>query len=332
MLKPTLVVGTNAEAAHVLRILRRNPSTGLVPIGCLASSQAEQLGLDFCSRDVPVLGSARDVRRVVIEHAVDTVVIAASAFDHDVLSRIVAELRDMPVDLSVSSGLFEVLSSRALVRELGGIPLVTVKGLRLSRSKLFAKRLFDLAVAGSVLLVGLPFWLLIAALVKPTSPGPVFFAQERVGREGRTFKMLKFRSMVVGADARVAELEGSNQATGPLFRMADDPRVAAVGRWLRKFSLDEFPQLINVIVGEMSLVGPRPPLPREVGQYSDGDWRRLDVPPGMTGLWRVSGRSRLTFEDMVRLDVFCIENWSVSLDLAIMARTLPAVLVADGAY
>lgn len=331
-LQPTLVVGSNAESADIIRILRANPQAGLVPVGCLTSSQVERLELDFCSGDVPVLGSAREIDEVLVSSGASTVIIASSAFDHDVLARMIAELRGADVDVHISSGLFEVLTSRVLVSEIAGVPLITVKGISLSRGNLLVKRTFDLVVCSSILLLGIPLWAAIAAAIKLSSPGPVLYRQERVGRDGRRFGMLKFRSMYVDADARLAELRNANEASGPLFKMRDDPRVTPVGKWLRKFSLDEFPQLINVMRGEMSLVGPRPPLPYEVEKYSPNDWRRLEVVPGMTGLWQVSGRSSLTFEEMVRLDLFYIENWSVALDLTLLFRTIPAVLFARGAY
>jgi len=331
-MRGVLVVGSNAESADIIRILRQNPEAGLVPIGCLASSQAEKLGLDFCSGDIPVLGTAREVAEMVQATDADCVVIASSAFDHDVLARIIAELRAVDVDVHISSGLFEVLTSRVVVNEIAGVPLITVKGISLSRGNLLVKRVFDLTVAGLIVLLGLPIWATIAALIKLTSPGPVFYGQTRVGRAGERFEMLKFRSMYVDADARLAELTAVNEASGPLFKMKDDPRVTSIGKWLRKFSFDEFPQLINVLKGEMSLVGPRPPLPREVELYSVKDWRRLEVVPGMTGLWQVSGRSSLTFDEMVALDLFYIENWSVALDVTLMFRTVPAVLFARGAY
>jgi len=332
MVRPTLVVGSNSEAADIIRILRSSGAEGLVPMGCLASSQAERLSLDWCAEEVPCLGSARELNDVLANHAVDSVVIASSAFDHDVLARMIAEMRGIDVDIHVSSGLFEVLTSRVLVKEVGGVPLITVKSISLSRGKILTKRIFDLVVSTVFVVVGLPIWLLIMALIKFTSRGPIFYQQERVGRAGRHFGMYKFRSMVVDADERIKDLQRTNEASGPLFKMKADPRITPVGKWMRKFSIDEFPQLINVLKGEMSLVGPRPPLPREVETYSQHDWRRLEVVPGMTGLWQVSGRSSLTFDEMVRLDLFYIENWSVGLDLSLMARTVPAVLFARGAY
>lgn len=332
MLRPTLIVGSNAEAADIIRVLKASRAEGLVPVGCLASSQAERLSLDFCAPHVPCLGTARELAEVIATNDIDTVIIASSAFDHDVLARMIAEVRELDLDVNISSGLFEVLTSRVLVREVGGVPLITVRGLAMSRANLITKRAFDLVVSMAIIGIGLPIWLLIMLLIKTTSAGSVFYTQARIGRAGEPFGMYKFRSMVADADARRAEIEGANEASGPLFKMKDDPRVTAVGKWMRKFSIDEFPQLLNVLKGEMSLVGPRPPLPAEVAQYTPHDWRRLEVVPGMTGLWQVSGRSSLTFDEMVRLDLFYIENWSVTLDLALLGRTVPAVLFARGAY
>jgi lipopolysaccharide/colanic/teichoic acid biosynthesis glycosyltransferase len=178
----------------------------------------------------------------------------------------------------------------------------------------------------------MPLWLALAAVIKLTSEGPMLYTQERLGKGGVPFQMYKFRSMVDGADQMLNELSSDNEATGPLFKIRSDPRLTPVGRWMRKFSIDEFPQIINVLKGEMSLVGPRPPIPSETIAYTDTCWRRLDVPPGMTGLWQVSGRSALSFDEMVRLDMFYIDNWSVGLDLALLLRTAPAVVSGRGAY
>lgn len=330
--QPTIIVGANAEASEIVRMLRADPSAGLKPVGCVASSYAERLELDFCSGDLPVLGSARDIARVVRETSAEAVVIASSAFDHDILARMVAELRATDIDVHISAGLFEVLTSRVVVSEVSGVPLITVRGISLSRVSLFIKRVFDLVVASLIVLLGLPVWLLLTLAVMLSNRGSILYTQERVGRGGHRFAMYKFQSMYSDADARLDGLSTVNEATGPLFKMKDDPRVTPLGKWLRKYSLDEIPQLINVFDGSMSLVGPRPPLPAEVTRYSPHDWRRLEVVPGMTGLWQVSGRSTLTFDEMVRLDVYYIENWSVALDLSLLFRTIPAVLVAHGAY
>jgi exopolysaccharide biosynthesis polyprenyl glycosylphosphotransferase len=267
----------------------------------------------------------------VSEQSVDTVIIVASAFDYPVIQRMIKELRDMSVTIHLSSALSEVLSSRVLMQEVGGIPLISLKGVSLSSGRLREKRVFDVLGASLILLAIMPLFLVLAALIKLTSRGPLFYKQDRIGRDGKPFKMYKFRSMVADADRQLEALRSANEADGPLFKIRDDPRITPVGRWIRKFSLDEFPQLINVLRGEMSLVGPRPPLPGETAQYSSRDWRRLEVVPGMTGLWQVSGRCELTFSDMVRLDVFYIDNWSIGLDLSLLLRTPATVLSARGA-
>jgi exopolysaccharide biosynthesis polyprenyl glycosylphosphotransferase len=328
----TVVVGANAEASDIVRILRSDLTAGLVPVGCVASSVSERLDLNYCVEELPMLGHARDIVAIVQDSRAETVVIASSAFDHDVLARMIAELRSLDVDVHVSSGLFEVLTSRVLVTEVAGVPLITIRGVSLSRGSLLAKRIFDVAVASFIAVIGLPVWLLLVLSVKLSSPGPILYAQERVGRDGTRFAMLKFRSMYLDSDSRLDELCEENEASGPLFKMKDDPRITPVGKWLRRYSLDEIPQLLNVLGGTMSLVGPRPPLPCEVEEYSSHHWRRLEVVPGMTGLWQVSGRSSLTFDEMVRLDVFYIENWSLALDISLIFRTIPAVLLARGAY
>ncbi len=330
--RPTVIVGSNQEAADLIRVLRTDPGNGIDIVGCLASTEAERLRLESCAQDAPILGSARQLLDVVSDRGIDTIVIASTAFEHEVIARMMNELRGAEVDVHISSGLFEVLTSRVLVRELSGVPLITVKGVSLSPLAQFRKRVFDVVVAGGIILLGMPIWLLVALSIKLDSRGPIFYKQPRVGRAGEAFGMYKFRSMCDDADARLVQLLEDNEADGPLFKMKDDPRITRTGKWMRKFSIDEFPQLLNVVRGEMSLVGPRPPLIHEAEHYTDHHWRRMEVLPGMTGLWQVSGRSSLTFEEMVRLDLFYIENWSLRFDLAILARTLPAVLFARGAY
>ncbi|MCX8007874.1 MAG: sugar transferase [Coriobacteriia bacterium] len=332
VVRRTLIVGSNPEAAEIARILRAKPEHGLAPVGCLATSHAEYLPLSFCDEGVPLVGEAGDLREVVQDLKIDSVIIATTAFDHDIVSRMIAELRGTGVTIQLSSGLFDILTSRVLVKEVAGIPLITVRSVSFSRHNAFVKRVFDLVMATAIVLVGTPVWLLVSLAIKLDSPGPVLYRQLRVGRGGRPFQMFKFRSMYVDADRRLAELRQMNEADGPLFKMKHDPRVTRVGKWLRRYSIDEFPQLLNVLKGEMSLVGPRPPLPHEVEAYGDREWQRMQVLPGMTGLWQVSGRSHLSFDEMIRLDLFYIENWSVAFDVALLVRTLPAVLAAHGAW
>lgn len=331
MLVRTVVVGCGDEAGRIIDALSVGRPQGLSIVGVLdAPTGAAVADEEF--HGVPVFGASTDLREIVESRDIETVIIVATEFDHSEIARMIESLRGTAASIHLSSGLFEVLTSRVFVREIAGVPFVTLKGVAFTPFRRFVKRAFDLAGSIAIIVAGLPLWIGVALAIKATSKGPVFYRQERIGQGGVPFGMYKFRSMVVDADKRLAQLVAANEADGPLFKMKNDPRVTAVGRWIRKWSIDEFPQLLNVVRGEMSLVGPRPPLPNEVEEYTKYHWRRLEVLPGMTGLWQVSGRSQLSFEEMVRLDLFYVENWSVAFDLNILARTLPAVLTGKGAY
>jgi exopolysaccharide biosynthesis polyprenyl glycosylphosphotransferase len=223
-----------------------------------------------------------------------------------------------------------VAASRVAVHRFGDLPVLSLRRVDLSGFQQTVKRAFDLVVAGVALAVLSPLLLACALAVRLSGPGPVLFSQLRIGRDGKPFTIHKFRSMVADAEDRLAELRDRNQADGLLFKLHDDPRVTRVGRFLRTWSLDELPQLLDVVRGDMSLVGPRPPLPSEVADYDDWLRNRLRVKPGLTGLWQVSGRHQSSFADYVRHDLFYVENWSLSLDLYIVLRTIPAVLGRSG--
>jgi len=228
--------------------------------------------------------------------------------------------------------LFQMSLTQVNVEDLGGVPLIGVRTVAISKGALLVKRLIDVTVAAVGLVLCAPLLLLIALAIRLDSPGPIIFRQTRVGLRGRLFEMYKFRSMHVGAEEQQDMLAEFNEADGPIFKIRDDPRLTRVGRILRRLSLDELPQLVNVLRGEMSLVGPRPPIPAEVEKYQEWHKKRLEAPPGMTGLWQVSGRSRLSFDEMVLLDIYYIENWSLWLDFKILMRTIPKVLLGEGAY
>jgi exopolysaccharide biosynthesis polyprenyl glycosylphosphotransferase len=223
---------------------------------------------------------------------------------------------------------------RIHTRPVAGLPLIHVETPRYEGSVLFAKRAFDIIASGIFIVLLSPLLLAIALIVRLSSPGPVLFRQPRVGLNGSEFRMFKFRSMVTDAESRLAKLEDTQRAAGNtvMFKMKDDPRVTPVGKFIRRFSIDELPQLFNVFAGTMSLVGPRPPLQREVDLYENHVHRRFLVKPGITGLWQVSGRSDLSWEDTVRLDLYYVENWSITGDLVILWRTIKAVIESDGAY
>ena len=227
---------------------------------------------------------------------------------------------------------FQLTKNQMQVERLDGIPLITTRSVSIAGWNFFVKRALDVTLATVLLVVGLPFAALIALCVRFSSPGPIFYSQTRIGRNGQPFKILKFRSIIADAEEQLDDIADLNEASGPLFKMRDDPRRTPLGSFLRRFSLDELPNLVNVLRGEMSLVGPRPNVPEEVAQYKEWHRKRLSVSPGMTGLWQVSGRSDLTFDEMVLLDIYYAENWSLTLDLGIMLRTLPKVLGGEGAY
>ena len=322
---PTLIVGTNVEAMH-LDTAMQHPRFGFRSIGLVSTEQSPP------TRGVAVLGAIDELRGLIRDTGAECVFVAASALSSTEIAHVAKAVRLEGVEVRVTATLPEMLASRLTVQPIGGMMALSLKPVRLSGTQAAVKRAFDLGVSSLGLLVLSPALLAIAAAVRLTSPGPVFYRQERVGQRGRPFTILKFRTMRDGADAMVSELRLKHGMNDLMFKLQDDPRVTPVGRFLRRFSLDELPQLINVARGEMSLVGPRPPLPEEVAEYEDWQFDRLEVPPGVTGLWQVSGRSELSFDECVRLDLFYIENWSLAYDLYIVAKTLPVLVSRRGAY
>jgi exopolysaccharide biosynthesis polyprenyl glycosylphosphotransferase len=322
----TLIVGTNDEAAH-LRDLMDGPTLGYTPIGFVATSD------DIVSdAPGPVMGGVADLREVIRESGADCVFVASSALETHEMGHVAKAVRLEGVEVRVTATLPQVLSSRVTAQPLGGLMSLSLRPVRLTGTQAALKRAFDVTTSGFGLLLTAPLLVLIAVSIKLSSPGPVLFRQRRVGQRGRPFTILKFRTMSVDAEQKLDELRDLNEADGPLFKLKHDPRVTRIGGWLRRWSLDELPQLVNVLRGEMSMVGPRPPLPEEVSEYQDWQFDRLEVQPGVTGLWQVSGRSNLSFDEYVRLDLFYIENWSLAYDLFIVAKTIPQLVTRRGAY
>ncbi len=280
----------------------------------------------------PLLGGTDQLPRLLHEHKIDEVIITLPWHARDKIVRIMENAEAAGARVKIVPDLFQLSLSQIAVDAVGGIPLIGVKESSFSASAFALKRAMDVLFSGILFLLLLLPMALIALVIKLTSPGPIIFAQPRVGRGGKLFTAYKFRTMHAGADDAKQDLLHLNEATGPLFKIRNDPRITSVGKFLRRTSLDELPQFWNVLNGDMSLVGPRPPLPNEVAQYEDWHKRRLDVSPGVTGLWQVSGRSELTFDEMVMLDLYYIENWSPWLDVWIMLKTIPALLTARGAY
>ena len=326
-LRRVIVVGHELSVIGITRQLRRERYHGLEVVGCCLPPQHDG------AVDLPVYGTFDDVATAVDAADADTVVVlSCPELDGMVLRRLAWRLERDEVDLVVASALIDVAGARTTIRPFDGLPMLHVEHPRLHGGIRLVKEIVDRLGALMLLVLFGPVLLAVALCVRITSRGPVLFRQVRVGRDGGEFRIFKFRSMYVDAEARLAELRHLNEHDGVLFKIRDDPRVTPVGRWLRRFSLDELPQLLNVLAGQMSLVGPRPPLPQEVAAYADDVRRRLAVKPGMTGLWQVSGRSDLSWEEAVRLDLRYVENWSLSLDLVILLRTMTAVVRSSGAY
>jgi exopolysaccharide biosynthesis polyprenyl glycosylphosphotransferase len=302
------------------------PHLGLQIIGFVGVERADDFGR------FPHLGSVDEIDRILTDNAIDQVIIALPSTSHELQLRIVEHCRVAGVRFKLVPDLFEMSLSRIDMDTVSGIPLIGLKEVSIEGRDLFLKRALDLVLT-SVALIPLGIVMLAVAIaVWLDSRGPIIYKQTRVGKHGKPFTIYKFRSMRVGADRELEQLMPFNDQDGPIFKKRDDPRMTRTGRIIRRASLDELPQLFNVLRGDMSLVGPRPPLPAEVEQYEEWHRKRLQVAPGLTGLWQVSGRSAVNFEEMVVFDLAYIQNWSLSLDLSILLRTLPAVISGGGAF
>ncbi|MFJ2028451.1 sugar transferase [Streptosporangium sp. NPDC087985] len=328
-MRQVVAVGHRESVLDLVMQLRRQPHHGMSVVAACLPVGSETFDVD----GIPVLGGFADVADVVTEVNADAVaVLACPELDGAALRRIAWGLEDARTDLFVAPALMDVAGPRISIRPVAGMPLLHVEHPAFDGAKHLAKSLFDRVGAGLALLVLAVPMLGVTVLIRVTSPGPALFRQIRVGKGGREFKVVKFRTMVDDAERLKVDLQRHNEFDGVLFKMRNDPRITRVGAFLRRYSLDELPQLLNVLRGEMSLVGPRPPLPEEVRQYGEDVRRRLVVRPGMTGLWQVSGRSDLTWEESVRLDLRYVENWSLLLDLQILWKTWSAVTGGEGAY
>jgi len=331
MTKQVVLVGRDMAVLDLARRLRRDPAAGLSVIGACVprSSDGRQLEL----RGIAVLGRLDEVVHVVDAVGADAVVVAsASETAAQYLRELSWRLEGTSVDVLVSPGLVEVAPHRLQIRPTTSLPLIQIREPEFRGHRRLVKGLLDRVGAAVLLLLSAPLLLAITVAIRIDSPGPALYRHRRVGKRGQPFDVLKFRSMVIGADREVDALRTRNEGNAVQFKLRRDPRVTKVGRLLRKYSLDELPQLINVLKGDMSFVGPRPHVDREVEQYGSDMQRRLLVKPGITGLWQVSGRSDLSWDEAVELDVRYVENWSLGLDLAILLRTVRAVLRSSGAY
>jgi exopolysaccharide biosynthesis polyprenyl glycosylphosphotransferase len=320
-----VLVGTGDNVTRLHRSL--GPGRGGVEYEFLGAIAPSQAGVDL-----PCLGGFEDLPKVLDRYDPDELIVTDSDLDADQLFLLIDDANNSGVKVRIAAKTTELLTQRVEYIPGQPVPLFELRPPAFAGTDWLVKRGFDLTVSVLVAVLGSPLWLAIALAIKVSSPGPVFYRDRRVGLGEREFGMLKFRTMVADAAEQQGELEQSNEVGGPLFKIRDDPRMTRVGRALRRFSLDEIPQVLNVVRGEMSLVGPRPLPVRDYLLLEDWHRRRYRVLPGMTGLWQISGRSSLNFDDLVRLDFYYLENWSVWLDISILAKTVPAVLSRRGAY
>ena len=325
-----VIVGAGEVGRTLMRTIVAQPQLGYQVVGFVDDDPEK--GNSEIGR-FKGMGSLDNLPRILDSQPdIEEVIITLPWMYHRKILSIIAQCERRNVTARIVPDIFQMSLSRVEIDDLNGIPLIGIREISFSRWGLMLKRAIDETFAAVGLIILSPVLVAVAVAIKLDSPGPILFRQVRVGKNGRHFVLHKFRSMRVGAEQEQEKLAGLNEATGPLFKIRDDPRLTRVGKFIRRTSLDELPQLYNVLRGEMSLVGPRPPLPKEVEQYQEWHKKRLEIAPGLTGLWQVSGRSELTFDEMVLLDIYYIENWSPILDTSITLRTIPRVLFGDGAY
>jgi len=324
-----LIVGAGEVGRAVMRSILASPRLGYQIVGYVDDDPTK--GDGHLGR-FQGFGGLDKLAEVIQTQKVDEVIVTLPWMYHRKIMQIVAECERGKVRVRVVPDVFQQRMHRVDLDSLHGIPLIGPGPTELSSGAMLVKRAMDLILVVFALPFAILLFVLVAVLIKLDSPGPVLFKQPRVGKDGRVFDMYKFRTMIVGAERMQAELADLNEADGPLFKIRDDPRRTRVGRFLRRTSIDELPQLINILKGEMSWVGPRPGTPEEVAQYEPWQRERIVVRPGVTGLWQVSGRSDIPFDEMILLDIFYIENWSLDLDIRILLQTVPRVLFGTGAY
>lgn len=330
-----LIVGATSAARDIAAEFAKDPWAGYHIAGIctpLGPTHPKEV-LTVAGRNIPIVGTDEAILDAVARTGVDTVALAATHHLRPTdIRRLMWELEEQGVDMMVAPGLIDITNQRLTSRPVAGMAVFEIAKPQYSRANSLIKRTFDLLFAVAALAAVAPVMIVTALAVKLTSAGPIFYKSERIGIDGKPFRMTKFRSMYVDADARQAELIEANGGNALFFKMKDDPRVTKVGKVIRKFSIDELPQFFDVLTGDMSVVGPRPQVRREVDTYDDLVSHRLAVKPGLTGLWQISGRSDLEAEDAIRLDLTYVENWSLSQDILIILKTIRTVLTGDGAY
>lgn len=329
-LSRTVLVGERKKSVHVAKTIRRAEGTGLLLVGAFTKGGRTEKNL---WSDVPVIGDFASILPIVDQEHIERVILTgADDINPSDMRQLGWDLDARGVDLIVAPALTDIAGPRIHAQPVAGLPLIHVEYPTLEGTKRVSKRTFDIVGSVALILVSSPVLIGVAIAIRVTSPGSIFYTQQRIGRRGKPFGMFKFRSMHQDADDQLESLLDAQGTTDkPLFKVMNDPRITPVGKFIRRYSLDEFPQLLNVLLGHMSLVGPRPQRAAEVALYDGAAHRRLIMKPGMSGLWQVSGRSNLSWEDSIRLDLYYVENWSMTADILILFRTVRAVATTDGA-
>lgn len=325
-----LIVGKGRRASYFINKIKRHPEWGIRVIGTIDDEPGQKVEK---INDGEVLGTLKNLAQVLHKHVIDEVIFVVPRLRLNHMENALHICETEGIKATIAVDLFNAKIARIRQTELEGIPLLTFETTVAKEWQLFIKRAIDMVISGVGIIILSPLFMVVAILIKITSPGPVFFIQKRLGLNGRKFLVYKFRTMYKGADKKLSELKVLNEMDGPVFKIKKDPRITPVGRILRKFSIDELPQLFNVFVGHMSLIGPRPPIPEEVEEYKSWQRRRLSMRPGISCLWQVNGRNRvMNFDEWMKLDLEYLDNWSLWLDFKIMMKTIPVVVFGIGAY
>jgi exopolysaccharide biosynthesis polyprenyl glycosylphosphotransferase len=327
--KRLLIVGNGRRAAAFINKIQSHPEWGFKILGTIDDEPSRGIKK---AKDVKVIGTLKDLPEMLHRHAIDEVIFVVPRLRLHHIENAVCACETEGVKATIAMDLFDLKIARSYQTDIDGIPFLTFKTTNSKEFQLFIKRAMDIVLSGLGIILLSPLLLIVSILIKLTSSGPVLFKQRRIGLNGREFVFIKFRSMYDGTDRKLSELVALNEMEGPIFKIKKDPRVTPVGRILRKFSIDELPQFFNVFVGHMSLIGPRPPLPKEVEQYKSWQRRRLSMRPGLSCLWQIRGRNNIDFDEWMKLDLEYLDNWSLWLDFKILIKTIPVVLFGIGAY
>jgi len=327
----TLIIGIGENARRIEDTLKKYKAESYKIVGYVEREKKIWKNKDYADK-FHILGCLENLREVVLKSGVQKIIVSGKEYRYDEILDMLERLKGLDLIILMFPGFFEFSIRRMRMREVAGIPLIHISNIGFFGIDLFYKNIIDYFLGSILFMVFIPIYLFLAILIKINSKGPVLYKQKRYTKGFKPFYMYKFRTMHVEADKRLASIRKQSEVDGPIFKMKNDPRVTRVGRFLRKLSIDELPQIVNVLKGEMSLVGPRPPIPEEVKKYKEWQKKRLNVKQGVTGLWQVSGRSNLSFEEMVRLDMYYIQNWSIGMDIRILLKTIPEVIFGRGAY